>query len=561
MEIVLGVSMTTTAVRMLLVGGAKADGLTIDQDSFDITISDESPQLSPADQVTAAVLGTQQNARSGGHELVATGLAWGDGAQCAALRDSLAARGVAGVALVSDFTAAGALTQAVGRAMNYAQTALVLVERDTATLALVTTADGSSVEVISKRLDGGDVQAAILAMASGLEESGLAPDGMFVVGSGVDVSSVKAHLETLVSMPVSAPEDDDLALARGAALAAASTPRFEAATSGLAYSRDPDYGTDDDAVPVDPVAATQSAAAVPGFAVEPNVAPEPLPDAGHQPFLLVGSALCAIFVVGVVALVISLAVNIRPTADQRPAPAESVVSSNPAPPGPPLVQQARPVPPPPAPETIPAPIPVVQEAPRTVFVERPAPPPPAAPAAAPAPPPVVLPPVVVPAPVFAPPPVVFLPRPEIRVPEVRLPPVLRRPSRPRPQQPPATTPPQSPPTAGPVPESPPTVAPVPESPPTVSPVPESPPTVSPVPESPPTVSPVPESLPTASPVPQSPPTASPAPQSPPTASSAPPSGSSGSSGQSGSDGAHSGGSGTGSSGSGGGSHTPLWPED
>ena len=41
---------------------------------------------------------------------------------------------------------------------------------------------------------------------------------------------------------------------------------------------------------------------------------------GRKPFLLVGSALTSIFVVGVVALVISLAVSIRPTVDQRPSP-------------------------------------------------------------------------------------------------------------------------------------------------------------------------------------------------------------------------------------------------
>ncbi len=43
-------------------------------------------------------------------------------------------------------------------------------------------------------------------------------------------------------------------------------------------------------------------------------------DEGNKPFLLVGSALTSIFVVGVVALVISLAISIRPTADQRPSP-------------------------------------------------------------------------------------------------------------------------------------------------------------------------------------------------------------------------------------------------
>ena len=64
--------------------------------------------------------------------------------------------------------------------------------------------------------------------------------GMFVVGSGVDVTAVKAHLQDLVSVPVIAPEEPQLALARGAALASANAPRYDATTVGLAYSQVPD---------------------------------------------------------------------------------------------------------------------------------------------------------------------------------------------------------------------------------------------------------------------------------------------------------------------------------
>ena len=40
MDIVLGVSMTPTTVRMVLVEGEKADGSTVDHDAFDITAVD-----------------------------------------------------------------------------------------------------------------------------------------------------------------------------------------------------------------------------------------------------------------------------------------------------------------------------------------------------------------------------------------------------------------------------------------------------------------------------------------------------------------------------------------
>ena len=42
MDIVLGVSMTSTTVRMVLVEGEKADGRTVDHDVFDITTTDGS---------------------------------------------------------------------------------------------------------------------------------------------------------------------------------------------------------------------------------------------------------------------------------------------------------------------------------------------------------------------------------------------------------------------------------------------------------------------------------------------------------------------------------------
>ena len=40
MDIVLGVSMTPTTVRMVLVEGEKADGATVDHDVFDVAPDD-----------------------------------------------------------------------------------------------------------------------------------------------------------------------------------------------------------------------------------------------------------------------------------------------------------------------------------------------------------------------------------------------------------------------------------------------------------------------------------------------------------------------------------------
>ena len=435
MDIVLGVSMTPTTVRMVLVEGENADGAIVDHDVFDITAIEGSATSSAADQVIAAVLGTKESAEAGGHHLKSIGVTWSDHGEAAELRDALAARGIDDVMLVSELHAAGALAQAVGRAVGYDTTALFFIDRDTATLSVVQTDDGSVVKVLSRTLHSEDAMAVLTEMAAAVDGQDSPPQGMFVVGSGVDVSSVKAHLEHLVSIPVNAPDEPELALARGAALASAAAPALEASTVGLAYSQDPDGTTAGSAYAGLAGAATQLApVSGPEQLMEADlVADLESPDEGRKPFLLVGSALTSIFAVGVVALVISLAVSIRPTADQRPSPGQSAIVPSIQAPAPPPVQEAQPVVPPPAPpppaETIKAPVPVVQEAPqappppRTVYVEQPAAPAPQAPAPAPAP---AAPP---PAPVPLPPPPVFTP-PTYRAPVVIPPPVVLFPPKP-----------------------------------------------------------------------------------------------------------------------------------
>ena len=54
--------MTPTMVRMVLVEGEKADGVTVDHDVFDINATEGLATSSAADQVAAAVLGTQESA-------------------------------------------------------------------------------------------------------------------------------------------------------------------------------------------------------------------------------------------------------------------------------------------------------------------------------------------------------------------------------------------------------------------------------------------------------------------------------------------------------------------
>lgn len=416
--------MAPTAVRMVLVEGENGDGATVDEDNFNVAAAADAATVTASDQVVSAILGTRQGAAEGGYQLASTGVTFTDPLEAAALRDKLAAHKVENVMLVSAFLAAAALAQAVGHQTNYAQTALLYIEPDTATLAVVDSADGSIADVQRQALPDDDEAAVaqLAAMVSSAENLETRPDAVFVVGSGIDIPLIKPALEAATTLPLTAPEEPDTALARGAALASAHAPLFSSSTAALAYAQDPGTGA------INPLAVAPGYFENPGEAGADGLAYSAVPDdpdeffTGSQTaatalvdadyherssFRLVGSAVAAIFVIGVVALVVSLAIAIRPTASVRPNPNENVVvaPTRPAPaPAAPAPMQApapaapAPAPEAPAPEAVPAPAPAapapVQAAPIPV-PEAPAPapvaPPPPPPAVAPIPVPIPLP--------------------------------------------------------------------------------------------------------------------------------------------------------------------------
>jgi hypothetical protein len=428
MDTVLGVSMAPTAVRMVLVEGENGDGATVDQDNFDVPPDSDAATVSAADQVVSAILGTREGAAEGGYQLASTGVTFTDPVEAAALRDALAAHKIENVMLVSAFLAAAALAQAVGSQTNYAQTALLYIEPDAATLAVVNSADGSIAEVRRQALPDDDEAAVaqLATMVSGAETLQHRPDGVFVVGSGIDVPLIKPALEAATTLPLTAAEEPETALARGAALASANAPLFSSSTAALAYAQDPGTGA------INPFAVAPGYFDLPGEAGADALAYSAVPDdldelytgehtaatelvdAGHHErgsFRLVGSIVGGVFVIGVVALVVSLAIAIRPTASVRPSPNQNVVVAPtrpaPAPEAPAPAPVQAPAAPAPGPAEAPAPAPV-PEAPAPAPVpaaqapipEAPAPAPiPLAPAPAPAPPPVAPIPVPIPLPI------------------------------------------------------------------------------------------------------------------------------------------------------------------
>ena len=199
MDIVLGVSMAPTSVRMLLVEGENANGVTVEDNQFSFAAADDAATLSAADQVISAILGTREGATEAGHALTSTGVTWTDPVDAAALRDALATRKVENVMLVSSFMAAAALAQTVGCTVGDAHTALLFLEPDTATLAVIDSADGSISDVHKELMSGGHSVAELAEMVAGLEALETRPQSVFIVGSGVDVAAIKPQLEAVTT--------------------------------------------------------------------------------------------------------------------------------------------------------------------------------------------------------------------------------------------------------------------------------------------------------------------------------------------------------------------------
>jgi hypothetical protein len=224
-DIVLGVSITTTAVHLVLVEGESADGATIDHDILSLT--DRSGLT--AEQLVSGVLGTLAIASTGGHRLRAVGVAFARGYRAAAeeLRDDLTACGFNRVLLASELQAAEALARAVGRKTGYVATGVVSIQADAATVAVVPSdaGDGRGTRVLTAMLNRDrptESRQALTELVCLLDTDDDRPDGIYVVSADVDLTGVAEFLGAEVSVPVTTPDQPELALARGAALTAAS---------------------------------------------------------------------------------------------------------------------------------------------------------------------------------------------------------------------------------------------------------------------------------------------------------------------------------------------------
>lgn len=313
--------MTSAAVGVVLVEGAHADGATVDHNGFDVVGKDVVGEYGAPAQVIAAILGTRERMREAGYRLASVGVAVDDEADAGVLHRMLAQRRVGDVMLVSPLLAAVALVWATSNVTGYACTGLVFVEPQAATLAVVDSAAASIVELEHRRLSNDDdtAVAELAALTAGAERLESRPEGMFVVGSGVDVARIAPVLASATSLPVNAPRGQELALARGAALASAHASLFAATAPSTAWTQDSSPAS---RLPLHDSRLLDFRAS--------EVRRR------HKPLLVAGSAMAVLFVVGVGSLVIAVA-PANPAAGVPPR--AQIAGAPPPPPLPPVLRQ------------------------------------------------------------------------------------------------------------------------------------------------------------------------------------------------------------------------------
>jgi hypothetical protein len=225
-DTVLGLSVTPSAVGLVLVEGQDADGTTVDREAFEIVSGRHSTPLAASEQAAAAVLRTEAIAASRGQRLHSIGVTWSDGADTEAslLLKSLNDSGFDNVVPVRLPEATEALAWGIAEVIGYQVTAVCVIESDTVIMLVVHDGVGAVQTAINHAIE--TEEALLQWLSTVFTRADWRPEALVVVGSGSDLHSVIPRLEDILSVPVFVPAESELALARGAALASAHNTEF-----------------------------------------------------------------------------------------------------------------------------------------------------------------------------------------------------------------------------------------------------------------------------------------------------------------------------------------------
>ncbi len=146
-------------------------------------------------------------------------MTWSDDAavEASLLLDSLADSGFDNIIPIRLPEATEAFARAIGQVIGSAVTAVCVVEPDAVVALAVDTHENSVQTAVSYDLETDQDLIGWLADVS--NRDGWQPDGLVLLGSGDELDVIARQLEQVLGIPVFAPAEAELALARGAALA------------------------------------------------------------------------------------------------------------------------------------------------------------------------------------------------------------------------------------------------------------------------------------------------------------------------------------------------------
>jgi hypothetical protein len=226
LDAVLGLSVTPTTVGWVLAEGHGADGTIADHRELALHGGRGVRAVSTAEQVADEVLRVDALAAASDHHLRVIGLTWNDDASAPAalLLEALTDAGFDNVVPVRLLDAVETLARAIAPVIGYDQTAVCILEREWATVVMVDTHDDQTQTVVKHVRGGFD---GLTHWLTGMfERNGWRPGGVVVVGADSDINGLSWQLEKALPVPVFAQTMAQVTVARGAALAAASSTDF-----------------------------------------------------------------------------------------------------------------------------------------------------------------------------------------------------------------------------------------------------------------------------------------------------------------------------------------------
>lgn len=225
MNAVLGLSVTPSAVGLVLVDGRDAEATTVDRENFEVG-GGPTAALQTSERAAEAVLRTEALAAGRGQRVHSIGVTWSDDADAEAslLLKSLSESGFDNIVAVRRSEATDALARGIAEMMGYATTAVCVVEPEQLIALVVSTDEGAVQTAVNHSVV--TEEDLVGWLSSVFTRADWEPEALVLVGSAEDLDGLLPVLEEALAVPVFAPAEAQLALARGAALACAPSAEF-----------------------------------------------------------------------------------------------------------------------------------------------------------------------------------------------------------------------------------------------------------------------------------------------------------------------------------------------